>query len=65
MVNLALKVYKYTESHMYDKPGRLGRPPRKSRMVDGILFEKESDFCMTFELAIGRSACRLAALNIY
>ena len=45
---------------MYDKPGQLGRPPRKSRMVDGIIFEKEDDFCTTFESAIGRLACGLA-----
>ena len=67
MVNLALKVHKYTESRMYDKSGQLGWLPRKSSMVNGILFKKEDDFCMTFELAIGRSACGLAVskLNVY
>ena len=60
MVNLALKVYKYSKLYMYDKPGRLGHPSHKSHMVNGILFTKENDFCTTFVLAIGRSACRLA-----
>ena len=43
--------------YMCDKPGRLCRPPRKSRMADRILFAKENVFCTTFESAIGRSAC--------
>ena len=46
--------------YMYDKPGRLYRPPRKSHMADHILFEKEDDFCTIFVLAIGQLACRLA-----
>ena len=45
---------------MHDKPGRLGRPPRKSSTADSVLFEKEDDFCTTFESAVGRSACGLA-----
>ena len=45
--------------YMYDKPGQLGRPPHKSSTANGILFEKESNFCMTFESAVGRSACGL------
>ena len=46
--------------YMYDKPGQLCRPPHKSRTADSILFAKENVFCMTFMLAIGQSACRLA-----
>ena len=30
-----------------------GRPDAKSHMADHILFEKESNFCTTFGLAIG------------
>ena len=45
---------------MHDKPGRLGRPPRKSSTADSVLFEKEDDFRTTFESAVGRSACGLA-----
>ena len=30
-----------------------GQPDTKSRMADHLLFEKESDFYMTFVLAIG------------
>ena len=37
--------------YMYDKPSRLYRLPRKSQMVDRVLFEKEINFCMTFVLA--------------
>ena len=44
--------------YMYDKPGRLYRLPHKSRTAN--LFEKEDNFCMTFVLAIGWSACGLA-----
>ena len=54
--------------HMYDKPGRLYRPPRKSRTVNGVLFEKEIDFCMTFALATSRPTTRgvrAEALDIY
>ena len=46
--------------YMYDKPGRLCRLPHKSRTADSILFAKENVFGMTFMLAIGWSACRLA-----
>ena len=44
---------------MYDEPGRLGQPPRKSRTADSIIFEKEDDFRTTFVSAVGQSACRL------
>ena len=53
---------------MYDKPGQLGRPPRKSQMVDHVLFEKEIDFCTTFVLAVGQSTTHSVgaeALGIY
>ena len=43
--------------YMCDKPGRLCWPPCKSCMANHILFAKENVFCMTFELAIGQSAC--------
>ena len=54
--------------YMYDKPGQLYQPPRKSRMVDRVLFEKEIDFCMTFVLATGRPTTHgvgAEALDIY
>ena len=56
---------------MYDKPGQLCWPPRKSRMADCILFAKENVFCTIFMLAIGRSAVQVGIwiavlkLNIY
>ena len=43
--------------YMCDKPSQLCRPPHKSRMADRILFVKENIFCMTFESAVGQSAC--------
>ena len=54
--------------YMYDKPGQLDRPPHKSCTVDGVLFEKEIDFCTTFMLAAGRlltCGVRAEALDIY
>ena len=54
--------------YMCDKPGQHGRLPCKSRTADSILFAKENVFCMTFQLAIGQSACRVgicvAILNL-
>ena len=44
---------------------RHGRLPRKSRMVDGIIFEIEDDFHMPFELAVSRSACGWAYVQWY
>ena len=38
-----------------------GQPDAKSHMADHILFEKESDFCMTFGLAIGQLTVRWLA----
>ena len=38
-----------------------GRPNAKSRTVDHILFEKESDFCTTFGLAHGWPTLRWLA----
>ena len=35
-------------------PADFVRPPSKSHMADCILFQKESDFCMAFVLAISR-----------
>ena len=46
--------------YMYDKPGQLCWPPRKSHTADCILFTKENVFCMIFVLAICWSACGLA-----
>ena len=37
------------------------QPDAKSRMANHILFEKESDFCMTFGLAIGQLTLRWLA----
>ena len=54
--------------YMYDKPGQLYRPPRKSRMVNRVLFEKEIDFCTTFVSAAGwptTRGVRAEALDIY
>ena len=45
---------------MCDKPSQLCWPPHKSRTANLTLFTKENAFCMTFELAFGRSACRWA-----
>ena len=42
-----------------------GRLPRKSRTVDGIIFEIEDDFRMPFESAVGRSACGWAYVQWY
>ena len=38
-----------------------GQPDVKSCMADHILFKKESDFCMTFGLAIGWPTLRWLA----
>ena len=38
-----------------------GRPDAKSHTADHILFEKESDFCMTFGWAVGRLTLRWLA----
>ena len=35
-----------------------GRPGAKSRTADRILFEKENDFCTTFQSAVGRPTLR-------
>ena len=59
-ISIGLFDTKIRRLYMYDKPGRLCWLPHKSQMVDRVLFEKEIDFCMTFVLAIGWSACRLA-----
>ena len=45
--------------------GRHGRLPRKSRTVDGIIFEIEDDFRMPFESAVGRLACGWAYVQWY
>ena len=54
--------------YMCDKPSRLCWLPCKSRMADCILFVKENFFCMTFESAVGQSACGwayvIAVLNL-
>ena len=38
-----------------------GQLDAKSHMADNLLFRKESDFCMTFELAIGQLTLRWLA----
>ena len=45
--------------------GHQGRLPRKSRTVDGIIFEIEDDFRTPFESAVGRSACGWAYVQWY
>ena len=46
--------------YMYDKPSQLYGPPHKSQTVNGVLFEKEIDFCMTFVSATSWLTCGLA-----
>ena len=41
-----------------------GRPNAKSRMVDHVLFKKESDFCTTFGSALGRPILRWLANSL-
>ena len=45
--------------------GHHGRLPRKSRTVDGIIFEIEDDFRTPFESAVGRSVCGWAYVQWY
>ena len=45
--------------------GRHGQLPRKSRMVDSIIFEIEDDFRMPFESAVGRLVCGWAYVQWY
>ena len=63
------EVYNYLEQQLVQKERgnhhRLAksasRPDTKSRMVDGILFEKENIFCTTFESAYGQPTLRRLA----
>ena len=56
---------------MHSMSGRLCQPPCKSRTADRIPFEKESDFCTAFVLAVGRLTSQIvldittSKLNIY
>ena len=45
--------------------GRHGWLPRKSRMVDGIIFEIEDDFRMPFESAVGLRVGIYAMVFLY
>ena len=45
--------------------GRHGWLRRKSRTVNGIIFEIEDDFRMPFESAVGRSVCGWAYVQWY